>query len=128
MFVGHYGISFAAKRSAVGLPLWVWFIAVQWLDVVWSLLVLLGIEKLRIVPGFTQANALDLYYMPFASHIGCSICWCTHPTCHFTIMPPRSGLGCGSMWPSAFQLNLRCLAWVLGSTRARPFSPVPWAG
>jgi hypothetical protein len=53
MFVGHYGISFAAKRSAVGLPLWVWFIAVQWLDVVWSLLVLLGIEKLRIVPGFT---------------------------------------------------------------------------
>jgi hypothetical protein len=65
MFVGHYGISFAAKRSAVGLPLWVWFIAVQWLDVVWSLLVLLGIEKLRIVPGFTQANALDLYYMPF---------------------------------------------------------------
>jgi hypothetical protein len=65
MFVGHYGISFAAPRSGVRLPLWVWFIAVQWLDVVWSLLVLLGVEKLRITPGFTQANALDLYYMPF---------------------------------------------------------------
>jgi hypothetical protein len=38
---------------------------VQWLDVVWSILVLLGIEKLRIVPGFTQANALDLYYTPY---------------------------------------------------------------
>jgi hypothetical protein len=24
-----------------------------------------GIEKLRIVPGFTQANSLDLYYMPY---------------------------------------------------------------
>jgi hypothetical protein len=28
-------------------------------------LVLLDIEKLRIVPGFTEANALDLYYMPY---------------------------------------------------------------
>ena len=65
MFVGHYGVSLAAKRSAVHLPLWVWFIAVQWLDVVWSVLVLMGVEKLRIVPGFTEANALDLYYMPF---------------------------------------------------------------
>jgi hypothetical protein len=38
---------------------------VQWLDVVWSVLVLLGVEKLRITPGFTEANALDLYYMPY---------------------------------------------------------------
>ena len=37
----------------------------QWLDVVWSILVLLGIEKLRIVPGITEANAYDLYYMPY---------------------------------------------------------------
>jgi hypothetical protein len=37
---------------------------VQWLDVVWSAFVLLGIEKLRIVPGITEANAYDLYYMP----------------------------------------------------------------
>jgi len=33
--------------------------------VVWSILVLAGVEKLRIVPGFTEANALDLYYMPY---------------------------------------------------------------
>ena len=65
MFVGHYGVSFAAKGSRKHVPLWVWFIAVQWLDVVWSVLVLMGIEKLRIVPGFTEANALDLYYMPY---------------------------------------------------------------
>ena len=65
MFVGHDGISFAAPRSGVRLPLWAFFVAVRWLDVVWWLLVLMGIEKLRITPGFTQANALDLYYMPF---------------------------------------------------------------
>ena len=65
MFVGHYGVSFALQPAGRRVPLWVWFIAVQWLDVVWSVLVLLGVEKLRIVPGFTEANALDLYYMPY---------------------------------------------------------------
>jgi hypothetical protein len=65
MFVGHYGVAFGAKPLTPVVPLWVYFIAVQWLDVVWSILVLLGIEKLHIVPGFTEANALDLYYMPY---------------------------------------------------------------
>jgi hypothetical protein len=65
MFVGHYGVSFAAKPAARAVPLWVWFIAVQWLDVIWSVLVLLGVEHVRIVPGFTEANALDLYHMPY---------------------------------------------------------------
>ncbi len=65
MFVGHYGVSYAVKTQEPLVPLWVWFIAVQWLDVVWSLLVLLGVEKMRAVPGFTEANAYDLYYMPY---------------------------------------------------------------
>ncbi len=73
MFVGHYGVSFAAKPAGARVPLWVWFIAVQWLDVIWSVLVLMGIEKLRIVPGFTQANPLDLYYMPFTHGLPGSI-------------------------------------------------------
>ena len=43
------------------------------MDLVWSVLVLLGIEKLRIVPGFTEANALDLYYMPYTHGLPGSI-------------------------------------------------------
>ena len=65
MFIGHYGPAFGAKAALRMVPLWVLFVAVQWLDVCWSVLVLLGVEKLRIVPGFTQASPLDLYYMPF---------------------------------------------------------------
>ena len=65
MFIGHYGPAFGAKAALRIVPLWVLFIAVQWMDVCWSVLVLLGVEKLRIVPGFTQASPLDLYYMPF---------------------------------------------------------------
>jgi hypothetical protein len=64
MFVGHYSVAFAAKKADASIPLWVLFLAVQWLDVIWAPLVLLGIEKVRIVPGFTATNPLDLYYMP----------------------------------------------------------------
>jgi hypothetical protein len=73
MFVGHYGVSFTARSVGRRVPLWVWFVAVQWMDIVWSVLVFMGIEKLHIVPGFTQANALDLYYMPYTHGLPGSI-------------------------------------------------------
>jgi len=65
MFIGHYGPALAAKAPVKAIPLWLLFIAVQWLDVCWSVLVLTGIEKVRIVPGFTEGSPLDLYYMPY---------------------------------------------------------------
>lgn len=65
MFVGHYGVSFAAKPAHKPIPLWLLFVAVQWLDICWSVLVMLGIERLRVIPGFTEGSNLDLYYMPY---------------------------------------------------------------
>jgi hypothetical protein len=65
MFIGHYGPAFAARPMERRLPLWLLFLAVQWLDVVWSVLVMLNVEKLRVVKGFTQGSSLDLFYMPF---------------------------------------------------------------
>lgn len=75
MFVGHYGVSFAAKRLEPSVPLWVLFLAVQFLDVIWAPLVLLGVEKVRIVPGITETNALDLYYMPFTHSLVGALAW-----------------------------------------------------
>src|SRR2546425_12370079 len=75
MFVGHYGVSFAAKKAEPSIPLWVLFIAVQLLDVLWAPFVLLGIEKVRIVPGFTASNPLDLYYMPYTHSLVAAIGW-----------------------------------------------------
>ena len=65
MFIGHYGPALAAKPIEKRLPLWLLFLAVQWLDVVWSALVMLDVEKLRVVKDFTEGSSLDLYYMPF---------------------------------------------------------------
>jgi len=75
MFVGHYGVSFASKKVDASIPLWVLFLAVQWLDVIWAPLVLLGIEKVRIVPGFTATNPLDLYYMPYTHSLVAALVW-----------------------------------------------------
>jgi hypothetical protein len=75
MFVGHYGVSFAAKRAEASIPLWVLFVAVQFLDVLWAPLVLLGIERVRIVPHFTASNALDLYYMPYTHGLPGAVAW-----------------------------------------------------
>ena len=82
MFTGHYSFSFAGKALAgkdkdneKRIPLWVLFLAVQWIDVMWSIFVLLGIEKVRIVPGITASNALDLYYMPYTHSLLGVLCW-----------------------------------------------------
>ena len=75
MFVGHYSVSFAAKTAEKRIPLWLLFIAVQLIDVLWSIFVLLEIEKVRIVPGITASNALDLYYMPYTHSLLGVLCW-----------------------------------------------------
>lgn len=75
MFVGHYGPSFAAKAFKPKIPLWLLFLAVQLVDVFWSIFVILGIEKVRIVPGITATNPLDLYYMPYTHSLLASLLW-----------------------------------------------------
>jgi hypothetical protein len=75
MFVGHYGPSFAIKSLRPAIPVWQLFIAVQLVDVVWAVLVLFGVEKVRIVPGITASNPLDLYYMPYTHSLVAAIFW-----------------------------------------------------
>src|SRR6266566_2637901 len=75
MFVGHYGPSFAIKALRPAIPLWLLFVAVQLVDVAWAILVLLGVEKARIVPGITASNPLDLYYMPYTHSLAAALLW-----------------------------------------------------
>jgi len=75
MFVGHYGVALAVKTERNKIPLWVLFVAVQLLDFLWAPFVLLGIEKVRFVPGITATNALDLYYMPYTHSLIGALFW-----------------------------------------------------
>ena len=75
MFVGHYAAAYVAKAVKPALPLWLLFVAVQLVDFGWAVLVLLDIEKMRVVPGFTEASQLDLYYMPFTHGMVSALIW-----------------------------------------------------
>ena len=75
MFVGHYGVAFAVESDENRIPLWVLFVAVQLLDFLWAPFVLLGIEKVRIVPGITAVSPLDLYYMPYTHSLVGALVW-----------------------------------------------------
>ena len=75
MFVGHYSVAFAVKSDENRIPLWVLFVAVQLLDFLWAPFVLLGIEKVRIVPGITASSPLDLYYMTYTHSLIGALVW-----------------------------------------------------
>jgi hypothetical protein len=75
MFVGHYGPAFALKRAVPETSLFALGIAVQLVDVAWGVFVLTGIEQVRIVPGFTESNSLDLHYMPFTHGLLATLLW-----------------------------------------------------
>src|SRR6266496_174468 len=75
MFVGHYSVAFAIKSDENRIPLWVLFVAVQFLDYIWATLVLLGIEKLRVIKGFTAGSMLDSYYHPYSHSLIAAVLW-----------------------------------------------------
>jgi membrane-bound metal-dependent hydrolase YbcI (DUF457 family) len=75
MFVGHYSVAFASKTDCNQIPLWILFVAVQFLDYIWATLVLLGIEKLRVIKGFTAGSMIDSYYHPYSHSLIAALIW-----------------------------------------------------
>jgi hypothetical protein len=75
VFIGHYSACFLAKGVNRKIPLWQLFLAVQFIDIIWATFILMGIEKVRIVPGITAASPLDLYFMPYTHSLIAVIGW-----------------------------------------------------
>ncbi|OGX90738.1 hypothetical protein [Hymenobacter coccineus] len=65
MFLGHFGVGFGTKTLQPRVSLGTLFLATQLADLVWPTLLLLGVERVSIVPHATAANALAFVYYPF---------------------------------------------------------------
>jgi len=65
MFAGHYAPAYAIKRGFPEAPLWALFLAVQAVDVLFFVLVPLGIERMAIRPGMSGPLAMDLQHLPY---------------------------------------------------------------
>ena len=75
MFLGHYGVAFAAKRWAPRTSLGTLSFAAQFLDELWPILLLFGIEHVRIVPGLMAANPLDFTDYPWSHSLATALLW-----------------------------------------------------
>lgn len=76
MFIGHFAPAFAAAAVSSRAPkLSTLFIAAQLVDWAFFTFALVGIERMRITPGITKMNPLDLYHMPYTHSLLGSAVW-----------------------------------------------------
>lgn len=75
MFIGHFGAGFTGKKFSKTASLGTYFMAAQWIDLIWPILLLLGIEKAEIKPGVTSVTPLDFTYYPFTHSLFGVIAW-----------------------------------------------------
>lgn len=75
MFIGHYAPAFAAATSPKSPRLGALFVAAQLVDIAFFSFLILGIEKMRMLPGATVMNAMDLYDMPWTHSLAGAIGW-----------------------------------------------------
>ena len=75
MFIGHYAVAFAAKKAAPKVSLGTLFLSVQFLDLLWPILLLLGVEHFRIDPGNTPFTPLDFYDYPVSHSLLMVLLW-----------------------------------------------------
>ncbi len=90
MFIGHYGVALGLKKADKSISLGLLFLAVQFVDILWTVLVLLGIEKVEIAPGITAANPLDFIYYPFTHSLLMSAIWAGVAYLLFRIVPANA--------------------------------------
>jgi hypothetical protein len=74
MFIGHYGLGMAAKKLAPKTSLGTFFLATNWLDLIWPFFLLLGLESVKIVPGITKLTPFDFHY-PYTHSLICVLGW-----------------------------------------------------
>lgn len=75
MFVGHYAASLALKKVEKRASLGVLFLAVQFVDILFFPLVILGIERVNIVENFTESTHFELEYMPYTHSLIGALFW-----------------------------------------------------
>jgi hypothetical protein len=75
MFIGHFGVAFAAKKLAPRTSLGLLVFATEFLDLIWPIFLLLGVEHVRIVPGIMAASPLDFTDYPISHSLVTVIGW-----------------------------------------------------
>ena len=109
MFLGHHAAGFAAKRLAPQVSLGTLFFAAMLLDLIWPLLLLAGVEHVRIAPDITAVTPLDFYDYPWT---------------HSLLMVAALSIVVALLWRNAVAGALVLSHWVLDFIAHRPDLPL----
>lgn len=75
MFIGHYSVGLAAKKWDKKPSLGTYFIACQFMDLLWPVFLLLGIEKVEIVQSNNPFLSLNFISYPYSHSLLGAIFW-----------------------------------------------------
>lgn len=120
MFIGHFGIGLAAKAIDKKPSLGTLFFASQFIDLLWPILLIFGLEQVKLDLGNTAFTPLDFVYYPF-SHSLISVCFlsCLFGAVYFLIKKNIKG--------SVLLGGLVMSHWVLDLITHRPDLPLTWS-
>lgn len=75
MFIGHFGIGFGSKAVSPKTSLGTLFLAAQFVDLLWPILLMLGWERVEIVPDITAVTPLDFVHYPISHSLLMGVVW-----------------------------------------------------
>lgn len=120
MFVGHLAVAFGAKKLEPDLPLGASVAAAFGLDLLWPLLLLAGVEVVRVNPGDTAFTSLAFESYPWSHSLLMVLGW--------GALGALVGRALFGTWRSGFVLGALVLShWFLDLVTHRPDLPL-WPG
>lgn len=75
MFLGHYAVGLAAKKIDSRPSLGTMLMAAQFIDLLWPIFLILGIEKVEIDPGNTAFTPLNFIHYPYSHSLLATLYW-----------------------------------------------------
>lgn len=75
MFIGHYGVGLSFKKAAKPVSLGLFFLAVQFLDLLWPSFLLLDIEHVKISTDKSQPIPLVFTDYPYSHSLLMALVW-----------------------------------------------------
>jgi hypothetical protein len=75
MFIGHFAVALAAKKLSPKTSLGTLVLGAQFADFLWPVLLLTGLEQVRIAPGTTRVTPLDFVSYPISHSLVTQLGW-----------------------------------------------------
>ena len=117
MFIGHFGVALAAKKVAPRTSLGTLVMAAQFVDLIWPIFLLLGVERVIIAPGTTAVTPLYFLSYPLSHSLLADLGWACLFAGIYKIVK-RDSRGAACLW---FVLISH---WLLDALSHRPDLPL----